>query len=178
MSINITCEICGRQLVLLKNKNAKIDIKHERFEGYKTKDGSTYFAVPISEIHKLFDVPCPVCQTLEFHTFQKNQDETYSLYTGEDIFIENDQNLLLKSNKRLRPGAIYLRAREKFSQQTIFVEVMDKDNVIDLINESPYFVEKPDGFMIDIDSKNDYTYDLPEILDQMNHTIFIEAKGL
>jgi len=32
--------------------------------------------------------------------------------------------------------------------------------------------------MINIATHNDYTYDLPEIIDQMNHTISIEVKGL
>lgn len=47
-----------------------------------------------------------------------------------------------------------------------------------MINEPPYFYTKLDGVLIDIDSQNAYIYYLPEIIDQMNHTISIEAKGL
>ena len=50
--------------------------------------------------------------------------------------------------------------------------------VINAINEPPYFFTEPKGFMIDIETQDDHIYELPEILDQMNHTIFIEVKGL
>ena len=32
--------------------------------------------------------------------------------------------------------------------------------------------------MIDIQTHNDYIYDLPETIDQMNHSVSIEVEGL
>ena len=50
--------------------------------------------------------------------------------------------------------------------------------MISAINEPPYFFTKPDGLVIDIDTHEEFIYELPEIIDQMNHSIFIEIKGL
>ena len=68
MSINITCEICGRQKVSLKNLDAKIDIKASQFEGEQLLTGKagTFVSIPGSKINDLFDVPCPACQSLDF----------------------------------------------------------------------------------------------------------------
>ena len=108
--------------------------------------------------------------------------KTYSSYNEEDIFIENGQHLRIRTNEPMSPKTIYIEAKEKFSHQALYLpvhaEVKDQADIIDRINEPPYFLTKPEVLMIDIQRDNNYIYDLPEIIDQMNHTIFIKVKGL
>ena len=88
----------------------------------------------------------------------------------------------IRTNEPITPKTIYIFAHEKFSNQSLYVpvniEVTGQAGVIHAINEPPYFFTEPEDLMIDIGIHDDYVYQLPEIIDQMNHTIFIEVKGL
>ena len=109
-------------------------------------------------------------------------NKTYYSYNEEDIFIDNGQHLRIRTNQPMSPKTIYIEVKEKLSQQALYLpvyaEVRDQAGVIDVINEPPYFLTKPKVLMIDIQRDNNYIYELPEIIDQMNHTISIKVKGL
>ena len=88
----------------------------------------------------------------------------------------------IRTNEPIGPKTVYILAHEKLSNQTIYVplnvEVTGQAGVIQAINKAPYFVTDPDGPVIDMGIQDGYVYQIPEIIDQMNHTVFIEVKGL
>ena len=95
----------------LKNEDSKIDIKEVQFGGEQI-GADMFSSIPISEIHDLFAIPCPVCQSLDFQTVKRNPDESYSPYTEEDIFIENGLYLRMRTNESFSPKTIYIQANE------------------------------------------------------------------
>ena len=133
-------------------------MKEVQFGGEKIGAGM-FLSIPISEIHGLFEIPCSVCQSLDFQTVQKNPDDSYSPYTEQDIFIENGQYLRMRTNELFSPKTIYIQAREQFSQQVLYLpvnaEVTDKTANI-TTNAEEKLVTTPDSeYEVTLGKEND-----------------------
>ena len=99
----------------LKDKNAKFDVSIGQYGGEKLGVGESgmFVSIPIADIQDLFEVPCPVCQRLEFFTVKMNLDETYTIYDEKDIFFDVlGQYLRVRTNDPIRPKTIYIFAQE------------------------------------------------------------------